>query len=42
MARPETREPWWRRLAASLVEIDSFDLAARLTLVYFMVRPLGP
>ncbi len=42
MARADSRGSWWRRLAASLGEIEPFDLAARLTLVYFMVRPLGP
>ncbi len=42
MARPEDRTAWWRRLGRSLGEIEPFDLAARLTLVYFMVRPLGP
>ncbi len=42
MARADARTSWWRRLGATLAEIEPFDLAARLTLIYFMVRPLGP
>ena len=42
MARADAAGPWWRRLAASLGDLEPFDLAARVTLVYFMVRPLGP
>ena len=42
MVSADAQAPWWRRLAASLGGMEPFDLAARLTLVYFMVRPLGP
>jgi hypothetical protein len=32
----------WRELAAAVFGFTPLDLAARMTLIYFMVRPLGP